>query len=679
MEQKNNAWQHGRWAVLCLGIVVLCVLTMHYSWRPVVDEGASSSGDIEAVAEFDAGRDLGVSSKGNRVKTPKLSVSSHVNDGLTTLTISGVITSPEKQAIPGAQVSVNNALVRLPREADVKTAVTDTNGSYCLQVYGKRDSVWRLRANATGYAEAYGVVSGRGKNACDWSVSLGRFAAVSGIVVDEGGVGLSGVDVYAHPAQSSTNYARVSSACSSVVKTGVDGSYTIADVPEKTPVHIIADASAKGYQLGLTDSIESPRSDIRIVLQQGGCTITGHVVDHVGTPVAGSQVLLFMTSVLKIPLSSIADKQGAFRFDGILPLRPMIMFAVGRSHYNSDVSNEAFCKLSAGETTDVVLRFDPPSTRFAVRGKLIDDGTGAPLAGKKMRLYWVDGRRQGNWGSETTNGNGEFVVHDVEGNYDVFFYDDGLFPAVRQDAPLAISTKERSRISRIVPDDFHQVEDSIVVRAVQVPQINFKVVASDRQTVEKQAKIYIAEGNSGKYYDGDGTCKICIPPEMPDERTFVAIGIKKTGTGDRDLLLGTEEVTAGEERRAVLRGEMLTRKLVLERPEFWTKCSVRSVTSRKMSPEDRLHLVFRNTKKGEESMTQLWDVAYDPTRSGFREFPVLPGYEVGIRYGWYSEQTPGSLASVLYHADLWLLPEECIGKELELDFNDNNKTLVIRK
>ncbi|HYE58628.1 MAG TPA: carboxypeptidase-like regulatory domain-containing protein, partial [Rhodothermales bacterium] len=195
----------------------------------------------------------------------------------------------------------------------------------------------------------------------------------------------------------------------------------------------------------------------------GALASVSGVVRANGQPVAGATVRLSRVDPLALPQTLVrtTGATGAFRFDSLRAGTYVLVAAkTGYRTTNTDF------RLSAGQalTRDVELRVaEPEPVRVEVSGRVITDGTGAPVRGARVTLYTVrDSGAVRPAGHGETNSEGRFTVRVAPGAYIAAvringergtsyteFYKDAQTPA--EATPLSVGTVAPTVIEFSVP------------------------------------------------------------------------------------------------------------------------------------------------------------------------------------------------------------------------------------
>ncbi len=589
------------------------------------------------------------------------------DEDITTLTIHGRVTDNTNKPVADARVTAVNRLVRLPNAADKRTATTDANGNYSMQARGLLGSVWRMTVEAAGFAPLPGAVTAQREDV-EWNGILYPYSTVRGIVVDTHSRPIAGAKVFAKPALSSSNFARVSVPCSSEVLTATDGTFVINDVAQKQDIQIIA--SAAGYALGASARIQAPADDVKIILLHPNARVDGVVVNALGSPVIGSNVMLNLPD-LSTPLGAVTDADGAFAFDNVPAQVNASVFALGQSRYDSNMTQIVRLFLNDGETTHVTLTLPPVRQSFAVHGLLVDENNN-PMTNVQLEISWVSKSREVQYDDTKTNDYGRFIFEGVEDDYEIGIRGSGLLPANTQASGLV---RDRERVvKRTLPVNFAATEDNITIRVTHAPSLIIKPIGPDLNTDRRNVHILYADEHGGQYVPistEDNCCHWTVNDRMIPEQVLLFVGVY----GDK---IGTVEVIADEVRKAAKIGEKLTRELVIEKPEFVMHGHI-SCEGGQSTAWERIGLMLRNPKSGQLGKVRLPNFIADPLKNdGNFVFPVLPGYEMGIYYTWL-ERSADQITSTRRRSEVWLLPEDCAGRNVEFRFNRVTKSLSVKK
>lgn len=269
-----------------------------------------------------------------------------------------------------------------------------------IQVRGPAGLATTYWPDAHTFGEARALrVTGSGTRA-DVALAAGR--TVRGAVVDHvTGQPVVGAVVTAL-ASSGSDLERVGSA--GPWNATEPGSFTLADVPPVPVVLWVQPPPGSRYlhqwyddaaAVGGARWIEAgpAAAGLRVRLREGA-VLSGTVRDDTGAPVPGAEVSVLGCRGL-CPRHAVTDADGGYRFDAVVPGRGMRVRAdaqaggyLGGWYRESAGEGEARIDLAAGQSregVDVVL------TRGALLVvEVLDDRTGAPLAGVSAELQSLD-------------------------------------------------------------------------------------------------------------------------------------------------------------------------------------------------------------------------------------------------------------------------------------------------
>jgi uncharacterized GH25 family protein len=209
---------------------------------------------------------------------------------------SGVVLDEGGRPVQGAAVdlvaSLGSTAEALPKAGSAVAARADRQGRFRSQLH---PGSWDLLARAPGLVATVvrGIVVGPGREPMDLGkVVLRRGATLDGQVVDPQGKPLADCQVRIFLSGGMTLarfFAAGAQEESLETRTGADGGFTLAGLPEGRPVTV--QVSGKGYSSATLPGIQvPPEPPLRVTLSPSS-RISGRIVDESGTPVTRAQVL----------------------------------------------------------------------------------------------------------------------------------------------------------------------------------------------------------------------------------------------------------------------------------------------------------------------------------------------------------------------------------------------------
>jgi hypothetical protein len=161
----------------------------------------------------------------------------------------------------------------------------------------------------------------------------------------------------------------------SLVRTGADGGFELADVPVgPRTIRAVDEASGRAAQADVVVAVPGEVVDVRLLLE-ARADLVGTVRDAEGSPVADLEVFVLGPR----NLSTVTDAAGAYRFDD-LPLGPYRVSAFLEDFSDGNVVTTQLAFADELRRADVTFR-----GRGRVRGLLLND-SGNPLGGGVVGL-----------------------------------------------------------------------------------------------------------------------------------------------------------------------------------------------------------------------------------------------------------------------------------------------------
>lgn len=336
--------------------------------------------------------------------------------------IRGRVVDTSGRPVPGAQVrslEVSQGLsgfdfLRILRELDTeepfREQVTgDAEGRFTLR--RTPAGSWRLLARAKGFADRYTDVLPLRPlppaEGAEIEVVVAPGYALEGHVENAAGEPVAGAKVVVFP-QPRGNVPLLEK---SHTLTGADGSFRFESV---TPGRHIALASTPGQPMRMSDRVEVPAKEPLVIRFDGTAVLALTVVDGTGVGVEGAEV--FMASGMSGAAGAFArgstDAAGKVRLEGLSAGRPEMLMVSAKGFVPFSPMSPEFREMrkvefTAGNVTEwlVTLR-----RGAEVRGRVLARGTGAPIAGAKVRA--LGGGFPMAMGNEDTvsGADGSFVI-----------------------------------------------------------------------------------------------------------------------------------------------------------------------------------------------------------------------------------------------------------------------------
>ncbi len=188
--------------------------------------------------------------------------------------------------------------------------------------------------------------------------------------------------------------------------TGKDGRVLFDAVPPGT-WSLVATADRCGDEIRWLEVVEGALREAERVILRPACTLSGRVLGEGATPVPGVTVRVVDAMAMQSPLGpseSVSDAEGRYRFDrlaaGVQTLQALLPGGALRTARTVRLPEVAAIDLYVGDGV-------------AVAGRVLDDATGAPVAGARVSLQaWDNGSGDGHQGFALaeTDGTGGFRV-----------------------------------------------------------------------------------------------------------------------------------------------------------------------------------------------------------------------------------------------------------------------------
>ncbi|HEU5152528.1 MAG TPA: carboxypeptidase regulatory-like domain-containing protein [Iamia sp.] len=358
-----------------------------------------------------------------------------------TATVTGAVTEDSGAPLVGVEVRAYDA-----SGTTAKATTTSAGGGYVLD--GLAPGTYRLRfaragvvteffSDAVSLATATPIVlTAGGTFVADATVSA--TASVAGVVTDDSGAPLAGVEVRAYGASGATAKATTTNAAGAYVLDGLAaGTYTLrfARAGVVTEYHSNASAASSATPITLSPGSELV-ADATVSLT---ATVTGAVIDGGGTPLAGVEVRAYSASgvTAKATTTSVG---GGYVLDGLAPGTYRLRFAragVVTQFFSDAVSLATATAITL--TPGVTVTADATVSLTATVTGAVIDGGGTPLAGVEVRAYTASGTTAK---ATTTTAAGVFVLDGLApGTYRLRFARAGVVTEFFSDAvSLATAT-----------------------------------------------------------------------------------------------------------------------------------------------------------------------------------------------------------------------------------------------
>lgn len=359
--------------------------------------------------------------------------------------IHGFVRGQDGKPLVGAQVDLyeNDPMTDNP---PLRTAYTDSEGSYTLQQLNDADRYYILVARAEGHApEAQRVAMPRRPVRVD--IRLSRGVPLSGTVRDAlTSQPIAGATVY-YPSRGEEVFGVIGKAT-----TGANGQFSFPLVREG---RVRAQATADGYRRTV-QRLTAPGDQAEIPMIPGGATVRGVTVSRLTQkPVGGSKVVASSRDFL---LTTLARQDGTFEFND-LPAGEYRLYALRGGVRSADT------KLRLGDQEvkeDVELVV---ADELFVSGRVERAGSGEPIPGVRV---WYKGDRGSQ--SVLSDENGRFGFETLALNeYTLEVHERNLLPVLDRRTTGAVET-----ITRKVPPGASS--DEVVIRLRSTRSISGTVV-----------------------------------------------------------------------------------------------------------------------------------------------------------------------------------------------------------
>ena len=302
--------------------------------------------------------------------------------------VTGQITSVDT----GEPLTGGNVIVRIfSNGVLVASTVTNSKGNYLIT--GLAPGFYTVEASANGFATnttEVNVFSGQTTTA---NLALrAQVGQITGSVRDSDGNPITGINIQVKLFDA--NQVLVQS-----ILANSDGTFTFLNV---APGTYTVTATAPGFatnSVGVTVE-DGKTANITITLASLPAVLTGQVVNEAtGAGIAGSSITVFNNAGVTLA-TGITDGQGFFTI-GNLPAGSVIVTAAAQGFGTNSIG----AILTAGETTNTVLRLTPNPGRLT--GRVTRADTGQPIAGAAINIF------------DSTQALVATVLTDSQGNYTV--------------------------------------------------------------------------------------------------------------------------------------------------------------------------------------------------------------------------------------------------------------------
>jgi len=351
-----------------------------------------------------------------------------------TVTISGIVRSPEGNPLAGAQVT------RLTKHGldQNSIALTDENGRYHIEQESYKSV--RLRATAPGYTLGYQTRRISGDPISDLDIVLTRPGRVAGIVIDQIGIPVAGAEVKAGLTLWDKEFSWGYPIGFQSVKTNSEGKFAFENLP---PYEVRLGIEKQGFA-----KVESTRimlksgehkSDVKIILRSG-LSVKGQVADLNGVPLSNVRVEAMIAQSHQRMGQKITDGKGRFEITELLRVPDQL------SLWNLKSGRMDLVDISGMDKANLKVVLD--ETGVTLRGQVIDYLTSAPVTAGVVKL-----RDKGyDIGTEKP---GEFVVPELmRGSVNTFVVEVPGYRPVEFEKTAKSTDKEMTQTVVVGPGGF---------------------------------------------------------------------------------------------------------------------------------------------------------------------------------------------------------------------------------
>ncbi|MDF1562485.1 MAG: carboxypeptidase regulatory-like domain-containing protein [Deltaproteobacteria bacterium] len=304
--------------------------------------------------------------------------------------IRGLVLGPDGAPVAGAELTL--------RPAAADPTVSGAGGAFDLGDLPE-GGYEIVAATADGAASVWANVTAGSSQ--EVVLTLERARRLAGIVIDEAGAPLSGLHL--------DGQGIVLPALPQKLVTDAGGRFDLLARDGGRPVslHVRGEGRLGEYQ-------GPPREDLRIVAHAGGSAIL--LARRPGGEPVGQASLILLSSdpatgmqhfAQAVPVDPV-EQPGRFRAEELMPGTWRVIEAGARQSERRDL---ATFELAAGEEKEVEVIL--PAGTGRVRGKVIDERSGRPVAGAQVRL----GRARWEVGFEEADIHSRGTLTDAEGNF----------------------------------------------------------------------------------------------------------------------------------------------------------------------------------------------------------------------------------------------------------------------
>jgi len=422
-----------------------------------------------------------------RIQPGTDSLSIQLTDGAA---VSGSVLDAETSApISGAVVTVNDV-------ADVKkTAVTDGNGRYYIRgITEQRRPIAYVSVTATGFMRSGNVQVevAEGAETTGQDFFLERNGVVRGVVMDANGKPLQGISVSARKQHSEQNPVMVNAA--PAVVSNADGSFEVVEVSPGTGLFLEGTHSL--YLTTPSDSFDLTAGgqvdDMVLVMKIGG-SISGVVIDEVGTPIEGAVVAVRdnwfgEVNPESLPNKSYSDAAGNWSIRSLPDGDHTLICSVPGYLL---IERSGVSVMEGHDRPNIELQM----VRGAVLEGMVTELDGTPIEGARLiAIDTSDGLRKVNRSSDLT---GHFHFDEL-GRYPVDlivekkgFADIRLFEVAVDVAPITVQMEALGGVRGTVID-----ESGVPLRAYSVSP---RIIEGDREVTRVPARTFQSDDGSFSY------------------------------------------------------------------------------------------------------------------------------------------------------------------------------------